>query len=330
MTQHKKGRVFSGARPTGKQHLGNYLGAIKNYVKLQDEYDCVYCIVDLHALTTVEDTLNLRQNTMDMALDFLAAGIRPDETIMFIQSHVPQVTELHLILSMVSPLGKLTDLPTFKDKVRDQPENVNYGLVGYPVLMTADIVLYKADVVPVGIDQAPHLEFARETVRSFHYRYNTKVLIEPQMKNTEVPLVLGIDGERKMSKSLNNHIEISATPEETTKRVRMMVTDPNRKLRTDPGNPDICNVFTMHKIFSSREEVSMVNQECRRAGIGCVDCKLLYAKNLNAALAPFRARRTALAKDPTYVLGVLDEGARRAQVIAEQTMSEVREAVGLP
>ena len=255
MTQHKKGRVFSGARPTGKQHLGNYLGAIKNYVKLQDEYDCVYCIVDLHALTTVEDTLNLRQNTMDMALDFLAAGIRPDETIMFIQSHVPQVTELHLILSMVSPLGKLTDLPTFKDKVRDQPENVNYGLVGYPVLMTADIVLYKADVVPVGIDQAPHLEFARETVRSFHYRYNTKVLIEPQMKNTEVPLVLGIDGERKMSKSLNNHIEISATPEETTKRVRMMVTDPNRKLRTDPGNPDICNVFTMHKIFSSREEV---------------------------------------------------------------------------
>jgi tryptophanyl-tRNA synthetase len=330
MTQHKKGRVFSGARPTGKQHLGNYLGAIKNYVKLQDEYDCVYCIVDLHALTTVEDTLNLRQNTMDMALDFLAAGIRPDETIMFIQSHVPQVTELHLILSMVSPLGKLTDLPTFKDKVRDQPENVNYGLVGYPVLMTADIVLYKADVVPVGIDQAPHLEFARETVRSFHYRYNTKVLIEPHMKNTEVPLVLGIDGERKMSKSLNNHIEISATPEETTKRVRMMVTDPNRKLRTDPGNPDICNVFTMHKIFSSREEVSMVNQECRRAGIGCVDCKLLYAKNLNAALAPFRARRTALAKDPTYVLGVLDEGARRAQVIAEQTMSEVREAVGLP
>jgi tryptophanyl-tRNA synthetase len=330
MTQHKKGRVFSGARPTGKQHLGNYLGAIKNYVALQDEYDCVYCIVDLHALTTVEDTLNLRQNTMDMALDFLAAGIRPDETIMFIQSHVPQVTELHLILSMVSPLGKLTDLPTFKDKVRDQPDNVNYGLVGYPVLMTADIVLYKADVVPVGIDQAPHLEFARETVRSFHYRYNTKVLIEPQMKNTEVPLVLGIDGERKMSKSLNNHIEISATPEETSKRVRMMVTDPNRKLRTDPGNPDICNVFTMHKIFSSKDEVNMVNQECRRAGIGCVDCKLLYAKNLNAALAPFRARRTELAKDPNYVLGVLDEGARRAQVIAEQTMSEVREAVGLP
>src|SRR5512136_1107107 len=213
----KKGRVFSGARPTGRQHLGNYLGAIKNYVALQDEYDCIYCIVDLHALTTVEDTVNLRQNTLEMALDFLAAGIRPDETIMFIQSHVPQVAELHLILSMVSPLGKLTDLPTFKEKIRQQPENVNYGLVGYPVLMAADIVLYKSDVVPVGIDQAPHLEFTREIVRSFNYRYNTKVLIEPQVKHTEVLKVLGIDGREKMGKSLNNHIELALTPEETVK-----------------------------------------------------------------------------------------------------------------
>ncbi|OGO27849.1 MAG: tryptophan--tRNA ligase [Chloroflexi bacterium RBG_16_54_11] len=330
MLTQKKGRVFSGARPTGKQHLGNYLGAIKNYVALQDEYDCIYCIVDLHALTTVEDTLNLRQNTIDMALDFLAAGIRPEETIMFVQSHVPQVAELHLMLSMVSPLGKLTDLPTFKDKVRDQPDNVNYGLVGYPVLMTADIVLYKANVVPVGIDQAPHIEFARETVRSFNFRYKTNVLVEPQMKNTEIPLVLGIDGERKMSKSLNNHIEISATPEETTRRVMQMVTDPNRRLRSDPGNPDVCNVFTMHKIFSSPEEIAMVNVECRRAGIGCVDCKKLYAQNLNAHLEPFRARRNALAKDPGLVTDVLADGARRAQSIAEQTMRDVREAVGLP
>jgi tryptophanyl-tRNA synthetase len=330
MATQKKGRVFSGARPTGRQHLGNYLGAIKNYVALQDEYDCVYCIVDLHALTTVEDTLNLRQNTMEMALDFLAAGIRPEETIMFIQSHVPQVAELHLILSMVSPMGKLTDLPTFKDKVRDQPDNVNYGLVGYPILMTADIVLYKSNIVPVGIDQAPHLEFARETVRSFHHRYNTDVLIEPEMKNTEIPLVLGIDGVRKMSKSLNNHIEIAATPEETIKRVKQMVTDPNRKLRSDPGNPDICNVFTMHKIFSSPDEIAMVNRECRSAGIGCVECKMLYAKNLNNNLAPFRSKRNELAKDPNYVRDVLDDGARRARVIAEQTMVEVREAVGLP
>lgn len=330
MPQPKKGRVFSGARPTGKQHLGNYLGAIKNYVALQDDYDCVYCIVDLHALTTVEDTLNLRENTLDMALDFLAAGIRPEETIMFVQSHVPQVAELHLVLSMVSPLGKLTDLPTFKEKVRQQPNNVNYGLVGYPVLMTADIVLYKSNVVPVGIDQAPHLEYARETVRSFNFRYNTNVLIEPQMKTTEIPKVLGIDGVEKMSKSLNNHIEIAATPEETIKRVKMMMTDPARILRTDPGNPDICNVYTMHKIFSSKDEVAMVDQECRRAGIGCVDCKMLYARNLNSHLAPFRERRNELAKDSSYVKGVLDDGANRARKIAEQTMSEVRQAVGLP
>lgn len=329
MPQIKKGRVFSGARPTGRQHLGNYLGAIKNYVALQDEFDCVYCIVDLHALTTVEDTLNLRQNTLDMALDFLAAGIRPDETIIFIQSHVTQVAELHLILSMVSPLGKLTDLPTFKEKVRQQPNNVNYGLVGYPVLQTADITLYKANVVPVGIDQAPHLEYARETVRSFNFRYNTNVLIEPQMKTTEIPKVLGVDGVEKMSKSLNNHIEIAATPDETVKRVKMMMTDPQRMLRTDPGNPDICNVFTMHKIFSSKEEIAMVDRECRQAGIGCVDCKMLYAKNLNAHLAPFRERRNELAKDPSYVMSVLDDGARRARTIAEQTMTEVRQAVGL-
>lgn len=326
----KKGRVFSGARPTGKQHLGNYLGAIKNYVALQDEYDCIYCIVDLHALTTVEDTVNLRQNTYEMALDWLAAGIRPAETIMFVQSHVSEVTELHTILSMVAQLGKLTDLPTFKEKVRLQPNNVNYGLVGYPVLMTADIVLYKATVVPVGIDQAPHLEYARELVRTFNYRFNTNVLIEPAMKTTEVPKVLGIDGQEKMSKSLNNHIELAATPEETQQRVMQMVTDPQRIRRSDPGNPDICNVFTMHKIFSSPEEVAMVNTECRRAGIGCVDCKKLFARNLNANLAPFRERRAELAKNMDDVLDVLRDGARRAKVIASQTMQEVREAVGLP
>src|SRR4026209_2062268 len=209
----KKGRVFSGARPTGRQHLGNYLGAIQNYVALQDDYDCVYCIVDVHALTTVETTQDLKQNTSEMVIDWLAAGIRPDESILFVQSHVPEVLELHTYLSMVTQIGKLTDLPTFKEKVQQQPENVNYGLLGYPVLMTADIVLYKTDVVPVGVDPAPHIEFAREIVRSFNHRYGTDVLIEPKMKNTEIPKVLGIDGVQKMGKSLNNHIEIAATPD---------------------------------------------------------------------------------------------------------------------
>ena len=326
----KIGRVFSGIRPTGHSHLGNYLGAIKNYVALQDEYECVYCIVDLHALTTVEDTLNLRQNTYEMALDLLAAGIRPEETILFVQSHVPQVTELHTILSMVTMLGKLTDLPTFKEKARQQPHNINYGLVGYPVLMAADIVLYKTDVVPVGVDQAPHIEFTREVVRSFNYRYNANVLIEPQMKNTETPKVLGIDGKEKMSKSLDNQIEIAATPEATRQRVMMMVTDPQRVKRSDPGDPDICNVFSLHKIITPAEDVAMINVECRRAGIGCVDCKKLFAGNLNKDLEPFRAKRAELAAKPAHVHAVLEDGAARARGIAEKTMAEVRAAVQLP
>jgi len=326
----KKGRVFSGARPTGRQHLGNYLGAIKNYVALQDEYECIYCIVDLHALTTLDTTEDLRQNTYEMALDWLAAGIRPEETIMFVQSHVPQVTELHTILSMVTPLGKLTDLPTFKEKVRMQPHNVNYGLVGYPVLMAADITLYKANVVPVGLDQASHLEFTRETLRSFNYRYKTNVLIEPEMKITEVPKVIGTDGQQKMSKSLNNQIELAATPEETLQRVMTMVTDPQRQRRSDPGRPEVCNVFSFHKVFSSAEEVQMVDRECRRAGIGCVDCKKLMARNLNTHLEPFRQRRAEYAANTDYVWNILQEGRRRASIIAEQTMKEVRAAVGLP
>ena len=326
----KKGRVFSGIRPTGRAHLGNYLGAFKNYAALQDDYECVYCIVDLHALTTVEDTLNLRQNTYDLALDLLAAGIRPEETILFVQSHVPQVTELHTILSMVTPLGKLTDLPTFKEKARQQPHNINYGLVGYPVLMAADIVLYKSDVVPVGVDQAPHIEFTREVVRSFNYRYSTNVLIEPQMKNTEILKVLGTDGKEKMGKSLDNQIELAATPEETRQRVMGMFTDPQRIKRTDPGNPDVCNVFTLHKSFTPAEEVAMINVECRRAGIGCVDCKQRFAANLNKALEPFRAKRAELAAKPDLVQAVLDDGAARARAIAEKTMAEVRAAVQLP
>ncbi|HRQ22896.1 MAG TPA: tryptophan--tRNA ligase [Anaerolineales bacterium] len=326
----KKGRVFSGARPTGRQHLGNYLGAIQNYVALQDDYDCVYCIVDVHALTTVETTQELRLNTFEMALDWLAAGIRPKESILFVQSHVPEVMELHTYLSMVTQFGKLTDLPTFKEKVAQQPENINYGLLGYPVLMTADIVLYKTDVVPVGIDQAPHLEFAREVVRSFNYRYGTKVLIEPQVKHTEILKVLGTDGKAKMSKSLNNHIELASTPEETVKRVREMVTDPARQRKTDPGNADICNVFTMHKIFSPQDEVDMIDTECRRAGIGCVDCKLRFANNLNKHLEPFRAKRSELESKTDYVKDVLDDGAKRARAIAQKTMEEVREAMQLP
>lgn len=325
-----KGRVFSGARPTGRQHIGNYLGAVSNYVALQADFDCVYCIVDLHALTTLETTKDLRQNTLEMAWDWLAAGIDPARSIVFVQSQVRQVTELHTILSMVTPLGKLTDLPTFKEKVRENPHNVNYGLVGYPVLQAADIVLYKTNFVPVGIDQVPHIEFTRETVRSFNYRFNTNVLIEPQAKVTAIPKVLGIDGVNKMSKSLNNDIELAATAEETSKLVMQMVTDPARLRRTDPGNPDVCNVYSMHKIFSKPEEVEMVNVECRRAGIGCVDCKKILAKNMNEFFAPMRAKREEYVKDVDGTWDMLNDGAKRAAEIAEATMAEVRAAIDLP
>jgi tryptophanyl-tRNA synthetase len=324
----KKGRVFSGARPTGRQHLGNYLGAIRNYVALQDEYECVYCVVDLHALTTLEDTDKLKEWTREMTLDWLAAGMRPEETIVFVQSHVPQVTELHTILSMVTPLGWLTRLPTFKEKVRLHPDNVNYGLVGYPVLMASDIALYKADTVPVGVDQAPHLEFTREIVRRFNYHFGD-VLVEPQAKHTEFTKVLGLDGASKMSKSLNNHIEIAAQPDEIWQRVRSMVTDPARRYRTDPGHPEVCNVFTLHGFFSAGE-VDQIEADCRSAAIGCVDCKKKFAQNLTDYFAPFRERRAQLEADPDYVWDVLADGARRAGDIASQVLGEVKDAVGLP
>ncbi len=324
----KKGRVFSGARPTGRQHLGNYLGAIRNYVALQDDYDCIYCVVDLHALTTLEDTDQLRLWTWEMTLDWLASGMRPEETIVFVQSHVPQVTELHTILSMVTPLGWLTRLPTFKEKVRHNPDNVNYGLVGYPVLMASDIALYKADTVPVGVDQAPHLEFTREIVRRFNHVFGD-VLVEPQAKHTEFTKVLGIDGKAKMSKSLNNHIEIAATPDQIWQRVRQMVTDPARRYRHDPGHPEVCNVYTLHEFFSP-DEVEQIAVDCRSAAIGCVDCKKRFAANLGQHFAPFRDRRAQFSADPDYVWDVLADGARRAGEIAEEVLAEVKEAVGLP
>ncbi len=328
MTEQRH-RVFSGARPTGRQHLGNYLGAIRNYVALQDDYDCIYCVVDLHALTTLSDTDKLRTWTYEMTLDWLAAGIDPDRgTILFVQSHVPQVVELHLLLSMVTPLGWLTRLPTFKEKVRQQPDNVNYGLVGYPVLMAADITLYKADTVPVGVDQAPHLEFTREIVRRFNRLFGD-VLVEPQAKYTEFTKVLGIDGKQKMSKSLNNHIEIASPPEEIQGRVMQMMTDPARRYRSDPGHPEVCNVYSLHKFFSA-DEVGQIEHDCRNAGIGCVQCKRKLAQNIADYFAPFRERRAEWDAHPDDVWDVLADGARRASAIAEETITAVKDAIGLP
>jgi len=322
-----KRRVFSGARPTGRQHLGNYLGAIQNYVSLQDEYDCIYCIVDIHALTSLEDTGRLQDNIREMMLDWLAAGLDPEKSILFVQSHVPEVMQLHTLLSMVTPLGWLLRVPTFKEKVKLQPHNVNYGLVGYPVLMTADIVLYKAEVVPVGEDQLPHLELAREIARRFNNLFGY-TFPEPGAKLTSFPLVVGLDGKEKMSKQADNHIEIALSPQETLERVMMAVTDPARRYRSDPGHPEICNVYRLHQYFDERDSAGLAEQ-CRSAKIGCVDCKKLLAQRINSALEPFRERRAALAAKPQYLADVLADGAKRAQVIARDTIVEVKQKMGL-
>jgi len=325
MTEKK--RVFSGARPTGRQHLGNYLGAIKNYVALQEDYECLYCIVDIHALTSLDDTSKLQDNIREMLLDWLAAGLDPEKSVLFVQSHVPEVMELFTLLGMVTPLSWLLRVPTFKDKVRLQPHNVNYGLVGYPVLMTADIVLYKAEVVPVGEDQLPHLELTRELVRRFNGIFGN-TFPEPQAKLTESPMVLGLDGRDKMSKQAGNHIELALTEEETVKKVMEAVTDPARQFRRDPGHPEVCNVYKLQRYFNSLEAEG-ISEKCRHAEIGCVECKKRLADAINETLRPLRQRRAELAKDPAYLKQVLEDGAARARQLAVVTLAEVKKKMGL-
>ena len=322
-----KNRVFSGARPTGRQHLGNYLGAIQNYVNLQEEFECIYCIVDIHALTTLEDTSSLQKNIYEMILDWLAAGLDPKKSILFVQSHVPEVMELHTLLSMVTPLSWLLRVPTFKEKAKLQPQNVNYGLVGYPVPMTADIVLYKAEVVPVGEDQLPHLELAREIARRFNNLFGN-TFPEPEAKLTSLPMILGLDGKDKMSKQLGNDIELALSDKETIERIMTAVTDPARRYRNDPGHPEICNIYRLHGYFTPFRLEEIASQ-CRSAKIGCVECKQLLAQEINATLKPFRERRAELANKPKYITEVLTGGAERARVIARETIREVKQKIGL-
>jgi tryptophanyl-tRNA synthetase len=323
-----KKRVFSGARPTARQHIGNLLGAIDNYVKLQNDYDCVYCIVDIHALTTLQETDKIQGYIRDLALDWLAAGIDPQKSIVFVQSHVPEVTELQTYLGMMTPLSWLLRVPTFKEKAKAQPDNINYGLVGYPVLMTADIVLYKAEVIPVGEDQLPHIELAREITRRFNGQFG-ETFPEPKGVLTSFPTIPSLTGKSKMSKSEEGStIDIAHTAEETTARIMTAMTDPARKFRKDPGHPEVCNIYTLHKYYTP-SEVEKIGTECRAAGIGCVDCKKLLAQNMNESLAPLRAKRQELAAKPDYINKVLADGAERARVIARETMKEVRQKMGL-
>jgi len=321
-------RLFSGIQPTGEIHIGNYLGAIKNWVELQDKYECIYCIVDMHAITIEYDISQMQQRIHRCATDLLACGINPEKSLLFVQSKVPQHTELAWILNTVTPIGELERMTQFKDKSKQHRENINSGLFTYPVLQTADIILYKAEAVPVGEDQVQHIELAREIVRKFNARYG-EVFPEPQALTHEAKRILGLDGKNKMSKSMNNYISLMDSPKDVWDKVRVAVTDPQRVLRNDPGNPDICNVFTLDKFFSPKEQLEMVDRECRKGTIGCVDHKKMFAENLSKHLAPIQERAKEFNADPQKVRKLLDEGAEKCRIIAENTLAEVKKSMGL-
>jgi tryptophanyl-tRNA synthetase len=319
-------RIFSGIQPSGVVHLGNDLGAIRNYVRLQAEYEAIYCIVDYHALTSTHDADLLRQRTREMAASLLALGIDPDQCTLFVQSHRPEVTELAWLLATVTPVSWLERTPTYKEKKEQQSDDINHGLLTYPVLQAADIVIYKASLVPVGRDQAAHLELSREIVRAFNSRYG-HTFPEPQAVFTDAPTVLGTDGVRKMSKSLANTIDVLASEEVIRKQVMSMVTDTKRILRTDPGRPEVCNVCQLQRSFGDDYEDLWEGE--RTARTGCVDMKKVLAGRIVARYAGARQRYEELMATPAIVDEILAAGAERIRPIAEATMAEVREKMGL-
>lgn len=320
--------VLSGLRPTGRVHLGNYFGAVRNWIQLQDRYRCFYFVADWHALTSdYEDPSKICQSTFDAVADWLAAGMDPQKSTIFLQSAIKEHAELHLLLSMVTPLPWLERVPTFKDQQEQlEGKDLNtYGFLGYPLLQTADIIIYRANYVPVGEDQASHLEFSREIVRRFNNFYGP-VFPEPQPLFTETPKVPGLDA-RKMSKSYGNTIGLTASADEIRQLVMTMFTDPNRVRRKDPGNPDICNLFQFHRLFSDAEVIDRVDRECRAAEIGCVEDKKLIAEIMIEKLRPIRERREQIDRDPSIVWDALREGNRKARERAAETMATVRDAM---
>jgi tryptophanyl-tRNA synthetase len=319
-------RIFSGIQPSGIVHLGNDLGAIRNYVALQERYEAIYCIVDYHALTSTHDPDVLRTRTREMAASLLALGLDPDRCTLFVQSHRPEHTELAWLLATVTPVSWLERTPTYKEKVQQQPDDVNHGLLTYPVLQAADIVIYKADRVPVGRDQAAHLELSREIVRAFNRRYGD-TFPEPEAVYTEAPTVLGTDGVRKMSKSTGNTIEILADPETIKRQVMSMVTDTQRIRRTDPGRPEVCNVCQLQRFFGNDYEDLWDGE--RTARTGCVDMKRLLADRIARHYAPARERYRELMANPAEIEGILEAGADRLRPAAEATLAEVRGKMGL-
>src|SRR5271167_123798 len=326
-------RVLSGMRPTGKLHLGNYVGALDNWVRMQDEYQCFFEVADWHALTTdYADTSRVKQNSLEVALDWLAAGLDPEKSVIFIQSHVPAHAELHLLFSMITPLGWLERVPTYKE----QRENIKdkdlgtYGFLGYPVLQSADILIYKADFVPVGEDQVAHVELTREIARRFNGFYGAarEVFPEPQALLTPAAKLPGTDG-RKMSKSYGNTLMLTDPEPVVRQKLKTMVTDPARVRRSDPGNPDVCPVGDLHKIFSDKETMAKVKENCRSAGIGCIECKTWAADSLLKVLQPIQERRKKFEENPRLAWDILEAGTNRARKAAGETMNEVRAAMGM-
>lgn len=326
-----KKRVLSGMQSSGKLHIGNYVGALKNWVSLQDKYDCFYFVADWHSLTTgYADPSGIKESTYDLIVNFLSAGLDFEKSTIFIQSQVLQHAELHLLLSMITPIGWLERVPTYKEKQQQLQDKdlTNYGFLGYPVLQTADIIIYRAHYVPVGIDQLPHLEISREIARRFNHLYNTDLFPEPEGLLTEFPKVVGLDG-RKMSKSYNNAIYLSDSPEVVEQKIRTMMTDPARQRRTDKGDPEKSPVFALHKIFSSADELAEITEGCKTASIGCIDCKKILIRNVITSLSPLWEKRRELLDKKSLLDEAVSHGRQKATIVAEQTMQMVREVMGL-
>jgi tryptophanyl-tRNA synthetase len=324
----RRKRVFSGMQPSGEAHLGNYLGALRRWVEMQDEHDCMFCIVDDHAITAGGDPREMPKNVFDLAVSFLAVGLDPEKSVIFVQSDVHQHTELAWLFNAVTPVGDLERMTQYKDKSQHF-ESIPAGILNYPILQAADILLYKADAVPVGEDQRQHLELTREIARKFNARYGDTFPETDALIDKDVGRIMGLDGEAKMSKSLGNTVGILAEPDEIWERVRTAVTDPQRVRRDDPGRPEVCNVFALHRFFAPAAQLEDIASQCRGATRGCVDCKRILAENIATTFAPFRARAAEYRAQPEEVRRVLEEGAVRAREMAESTMREVRKRMGL-
>jgi tryptophanyl-tRNA synthetase len=324
----RKKRVFSGMQPSGEAHLGNYLGALKPWVEMQDRYECIFCIVDDHAITAGGDPAKMPAMVFDLAVSYLAVGLDPEKAIIFVQSDVHEHTELAWLFNAVTPVGDLERMTQYKDKAQ-RFESIPAGILNYPILQAADILLYKGEAVPVGEDQRQHLELTREIARKFNSAYGETFPETEALIDKNVGRILGLDGDAKMSKSLGNTVGILADPDEVWARVRTAVTDPQRIRRDDPGRPEVCNVFTLHGHFTDAATRADIDGKCRAAEIGCVDCKRILADNIAATFAPFRERAAHYRAHPEEVRQVLDEGAVRARAIARETMAEVRQKMGL-